>query len=422
MDSVEVEDLLRHLTPQVLSAVVRRYGHFDLAEDATQEALMAAASRWPEAGLPESPRAWLITVAARRLTDLLRADQARRRREDKVAQLELAQPRSPGLDDDAHRDGDDTLVLLFLCCHPSLSIASQIALTLRVVAGLGVAEIARALLTSEETVTRRITRAKESIKDSRLPFALPPGEGLRPDAVLRILYLIFNEGYASTVGTELQRVDLADEAILLTRTLHALLPDDSEVSGLLALMLLVHARHHARIAADGSLIVMADQDRRLWDRAAIDEGTTLITATLPRGPTGPYQLQAAIAAVHDEAGTAEATDWAQIVALYGVLLRLDDSPVIALNQAVAVSMVSGPQAGLELVARLATDRRIAGTRRFHAVRAHLLERGGDFAAALEAYQAAAHETSNARQQRYLQGQIARLKSRVTGAAEITEQT
>ncbi|GAA5186721.1 sigma factor-like helix-turn-helix DNA-binding protein [Rugosimonospora acidiphila] len=410
MASLEVEDLLRRLTPQVLGAVVRRYGHFDLAEDATQEALLAAATQWPRDGLPHDPRAWLVTVAARRLTDLLRAEQARRRREEIVAQWALTEIEQPGADQDRPADGDDTLVLLLMCCHPSLSMASAIALTLRAVGGLSVTEIARALLTSEQTITRRITRAKQSIKNSGVPFALPAGDAGRLDAVLRVLYLIFNEGYASTVGTQLLRVDLAEEAIRLTRTLHALLPGDSEVDGLLALMLLVHARHRARTRADGSLIPMAEQDRGLWDRTAIEEGVALVTAALPLGPTGPYQLQAAIAALHDEAGSAQATDWAQIAALYGVLLRLDDNPVVALNHAVAVSMVAGPRAGLTLLQGLETDSRMTTSRRFHAVRAHLLEQSGDQAAALAAYQTAARCATNTQQQRYLNQQVARLQN------------
>jgi len=411
MTAVEAEDLLRRLTPQVLGALVRRYGHFDLAEDATQEALLAAATQWPRDGLPHDPRAWLVTVASRRLTDLLRAEQARRRREETVAQWALTQAGQTGAGEDRPADADDTLVLLFMCCHSSLSVASQIALTLRAVGGLSAAEIARALLTSEQTVTRRITRAKQSIKDSGVPFARPSGDAGRLDTVLRVLYLIFNEGYASTAGTQLLRADLADEAIRLTRILHAILPDDSEVSGLLALMLLVHARHRARTGADGSLIPMAEQDRSRWDRAAIEEGIALITAALPRGPTGPYQLQAAIAAVHDEADTAEATDWTQIAALYGVLLQLDDSPVVALNHAVAVAMIAGPRAGLALLQRLETDSRMTGNRRFHAVRAHLLEQSGDPGAALAAYQTAVQYATNTQQQRYLYQQITRLQDR-----------
>jgi RNA polymerase sigma factor (sigma-70 family) len=410
MPAAEVGDLLRPLAPQVLGAVVRRYGRFDLAEDATQEALLAASVQWPRDGLPQNPKAWLITVAARRLTDLLRSEQARRRREDAVAERAVTERGTTQADERRPGDTDDTLILLFMCCHPSLSTASQIALTLRAVAGLSTAEIARALLGSEQTVTRRITRAKQSIKDSGMPFALPgPGDlSDRRQAVLRVLYLIFNEGYAATTGTVLMRVDLAEEAIRLARALHAGLPDDTEVSGLLALMLLVHARHGARTAPGGSLIPMAEQDRSRWDQGLIAEGTALITAALPRGPAGPYQLQAAIAAVHDEAARAEATDWPQIAALYDVLLRLDDNPVVALNRAVAVSMISGPRAGLELIQQLQADPRINADRRFHAVRAHLLEMAGEHAAALEAYRAAARVATNLQQQRYLNQQISRL--------------
>ena len=413
MTATELEDLLRRLTPQVLGAVVRRYGNFDLAEDATQEALVEALVQWPRDGMPDNPRGWLVAVASRRLTDLLRSEQARRRREETVAGWALTEPAASAADDPgAAAEADDTLVLLFMCCHPSLSAASQIALTLRAVGGLSTAEIARALLGSEHTVTRRITRAKQSIRDSGVPFALPAANALaaRLESVLRVLYLIFNEGYASTSGTSLVRVDLAEEAIRLARILRAALPDDSEVGGLLALMLLVHARHRARTAEDGSLIPMADQDRNLWDRRLIDEGVTLISAALPRGPTGPYQLQAAISALHDEAESADATDWRQIAALYGVLRGLDDSPIVALNHAVAVSMAAGPQAGLVLLKRLEADSRVNADRRFHAVRGHLLEMAGDRPAALEAYRAASQVATNLQQHRYLSQQIARLSS------------
>jgi RNA polymerase sigma factor (sigma-70 family) len=418
MTAAETEDLLRRLAPQVLGAVVRRYGNFDLAEDATQEALLAASVQWPQDGRPDNPRAWLITVASRRLTDLLRAEQARRQREDTVARWALTEPSAPRPDQPSTGDNDDTLVLLLLCCHPSLPAASQIALTLRAVGGLSTAEIARALLGSEQAVTRRITRAKQAIKDSGLPFALPSRSELdgRLNAVLRVLYLIFNEGYASTAGTALIRVDLAQEAIRLARTVYATRPGDSEVAGLLALMLLIHARHRARAAPDGSLVPMAEQDRGLWDRDAIEEGVALVTAALPRGPVGPYQLQAAIAAVHDEAESPEATDWRQIAALYGVLLRLDDNPVVALNHAVAVSMVAGARAGLELVERLGADARINTDRRYHAVRGHLLEMADDPAAALEAYRAAARAATNLQQQRYLNQQVSRLQAGPEGAS------
>jgi len=411
MVAAEVEDLLRRLTPQVLGALVRRYGHFDLAEDATQEALMAASLAWPRDGLPDNPKGWLVAVAARRLTDLLRADQARRGRESGVARRAMTEVGPTPVGERNVTDRDDTLVLFFMCCHPSLSVASQIALTLRAVGGLSTPEIARALFASEDTVTRRITRAKQSIKDSGVPFVLPPPDQLadRLGAVLRVLYLIFNEGYSATSGTELVRTDLVEEAVYLGRTLHQTLPDDGEVTGLLALMLLVHARHRARTASDGSLVPMAEQDRILWDRPAIEEGIALITAALPKGPTGPYQLQAAIAALHDEARNADATDWAQIAALYSVLLRLEDNPVVALNHAVAVAMATGPRAGLELLAGLEGDARINADRRFHAVRAHLLESNGDHKLALDAYQEAARRATNLQQQRYLNQQIARLQ-------------
>jgi RNA polymerase sigma factor (sigma-70 family) len=412
VSETETEDLLRRLAPQVLGSIIRRYGNFDLAEDATQEALLAAAVQWPQDGVPTNPKAWLITAGSRRLTDLLRSDQARRRREDRVAQWAPTEVWDPFGADRVARDGDDTLLLLFMCCHPSLPIASQVALTLRAVGGLTTAEIARSFLMSEETVTRRITRSKRSIKDSGVRFAMPAPHELsrRLEAVLRILYLIFNEGYASTFGPNLQRVDLAEEAIRLARILATALPDVGEVNGLLALMLLTHARHEARSGPDEALIPMSEQDRNLWDRDAIREGIDLITATLPRGPVGPYQIQAAIAAVHDEASSYEATDWQQIVALYGVLLSLDDNPVVALNHAVAVSMLDGPDAGLELLRRLECDPRINADRRFHAVRAHLLEMTGNTAGARDEYETAARHATNLQQQRYLHRRIARLEA------------
>jgi RNA polymerase sigma factor (sigma-70 family) len=412
--AAETEDLLRQLAPQVLGALVRRYGHFDTAEDAVQEALLAAAMQWPEEGLPASPRAWLITVASRRLTDLLRSEQARQRREDTVAQWTLpSQWLAPAADEavsSAGPDSDDTLILLFLCCHPALSPASQIALTLRAVGGLSTAEIARAFLVPEAAMTRRISRAKQSIKASGVPFRMPPGpeRAARLGAVLHVLYLIFNEGYASTSGPSLQRSDLSAEAIRLARLAQRLLPSDSEVAGLLALMLLTDARRPARTGPDGSLILMAEQDRSQWNAGQIAEGVALITDALPRGPTGPYQLQAAIAAVHDEAPSAGSTDWPQIMALYEVLLRISANPVVALNHTVAVAMVRGPRAGLDLLAELEADERIAGDHRLHAVRAHLLEMAGEHAAAREAYLTAARQTANLPQQRYLNARADRL--------------
>jgi RNA polymerase sigma factor (sigma-70 family) len=410
MPGTQAEDLLRQLAPQVLGAVVRRYGHFDTAEDATQEALLAAAVQWPADGIPENPRGWLITVASRRLTDLLRSEQARQRREDRVAQWRVPDYWLAPAADSPAADSDDTLILLFMCCHPALSVASQITLTLRAVGGLATAEIARAFLVPEPTMTRRISRAKQSIKDSRVPFAMPPGpaQAERLAAVLHVLYLIFNEGYVSTSGPHLQRTELAAEAIRLARMVHRLLPGDSEVAGLLALMLLTDARRPARTGPHGELIPMAEQDRSRWDAALITEGVALITGALPRGPTGPYQIQAAIAALHDEAPSADATDWPQITALYELLLRISDNPVVTLNHAVAVAMARGPQAGLALLGKLEADQRIAADHRLHAVRGHLLEKAGDPVAARDAYLAAARRTTNLPQQRYLNAQAARL--------------
>jgi RNA polymerase sigma factor (sigma-70 family) len=406
----EVEDLLRRLAPQVLGAVVRRYGHFDAAEDATQEALLGAAMQWPKEGVPDNPRGWLITVASRRLTDLLRGEQARQRREGTVASRALPEQWLAPAADRPAADADDTLVLLFMCCHPVLSPASQIALTLRAVGGLTTAEIARAFLVPEATMTRRISRAKQRIKDSGVPFSMPPGgeRSERLGAVLHVLYLIFNEGYTSTSGPSLHRVELSAEAIRLARMVHRLLPGDGEAAGLLALMLLTDARRPARTGPDGGLVPMAEQDRSRWDAGRIAEGVALITEALPRGPTGPYQLQAAIAAVHDEAPSAGATDWPQIVALYELLRQTSDNPVVALNHTVAVAMARGPREGLDLLGELEADERIADDHRFHAVRAHLLELAGDPAGAREAYEAAARRTTNLPQQRYLHGRAARL--------------
>jgi RNA polymerase sigma factor (sigma-70 family) len=406
----EVEDLLRRLAPRVLGAVVRRYGHFDTAEDAVQEALIAAATQWPHDGVPDNPRAWLITVASRRLTDLLRSEQARQRREDTVATWTLPEQRLAPAADRPASESDDTLILLFMCCHPSLSPASQIALTLRAVGGLTTAEIARAFLVPEATMTRRISRAKQRIKDSGIPFGMPPGSERtqRLGAVLHVLYLIFNEGYASTSGPSLQRSELSAEAIRLARMVHRLLPDDGEVMGLLALMLLTDARRPARTGPDGGLVPMAEQDRSLWNADYIAEGLALITDALPRGATGPYQLQAAIAAIHDEAPSAEATDWPQIMALYELLMRISDNPIVALNHAVAVAMVRGARAGLDLLGKLEADERIAEDHRLHAVRAHLLEMAGDRVAARGAFQAAARRTTSFPQQRYLHARAARL--------------
>ncbi|WP_165990230.1 RNA polymerase sigma factor [Streptomyces sp. YIM 98790] len=407
-----IEDLLRGNAPQVLGALVRRYGHFDTAEDAVQEALLAAAVQWPRDGTPDNPLGWLIRVASRKLTDLLRIEEARRRREDtELALLPRYRFLAPAPDDtDLPPSADDTLVLLFLCCHPELTPSSRIALTLRAVGGLTTAEIAHAFLVPEATMGQRISRAKQRIKRSGAAFAMPgPEERDRrlPD-VLHILYLIFNEGYAATSGPDLQRTDLVAEAIRLTRILHRLLPGDREVAGLLALMLLTDARRPARTLPDGSLVPLAEQDRGLWNRAAIEEGVALITATLRHRRPGPYQVQAAIAAVHDEAERAEDTDWRQILALYELLEQLSPSPVVTLNRAVALAMVAGPRAGLELLERVAGDERLTGQHRLDAVRAHLLERAGELPSAREAYRRAAAATHSLPERRYLHERAARL--------------
>ena len=410
MPGTAPEDLLRQLAPQVLGALVRRYGHFGTAEDAVQEALLAAATQWPAEGLPANPRGWLITVASRRLTDLLRAEQSRQRREETAArQVPPGQWHAPAADAPA-AGHDDTLILLLMCCHPALSPASQIALTLRAVGGLSTAEIARAFLVPEAAMTRRITRAKQAIRDSGIPFAMPaaPEGAQRLTAVLHVLYLIFTEGYAATSGPGLLRADLSAEAIRLARLLHRLLPGDGEAAGLLALMLLTDARRPARSGPGGEPVPMAAQDRSRWETGLIAEGVSLITASLSRGSPGPYQLQAAIAAVHDEAATAADTDWPQILALYELLLQVSDSPVAALSHAVAVAMTRGPRAGLELLAGLEPDQRIAGGHRFHAVRAHLLEMAGNRAAARQGYLEAARRAGSLPHQRYLHAQAARL--------------
>ena len=405
-----IEDLWRRLAPQVLATLVRRYGQFSLAEDATQEALLQAAADWPRSGVPENPRAWLITVASRRLTDLVRADQARRRREETAATWTFALTDAAPAADAPPTDADDSLVLLFLCCHPALAPAAQIALTLRAVGGLTTAEIARAFLVSEATMTRRITRAKQTVRDSGARFTLPTGEAYRErlGVVLHVLYLIFNEGYATTAGEHLQRSDLTAEAIRLTRMVHSSRSDDDEVTGLLALMLLTDARRPARTDEHGDLVPMAEQDRSRWNAEQIREGVTLLTAAVAHHNPGPYQVQAAIAALHDEAPTAEATDWMQIRALYEVLLRGSDNPVVALNHVVAVAMAEGAGAGQARLAEVAADPRIAGHPRFLAVSAHLLEMAGDAHAARTAYAEAARRSPSIPQQRYLHGRAARL--------------
>ena len=400
-------DLLRELAPQVLGALLRRFGQFDLCEDATQEALLAAALQWPRDGTPGNPRGWLITVAARRLMDAARSDQSRRRREDQVA---LATPQSellsPPADADPGQDRDDSLALLFGCCHPALSAPSQIALTLRAVGGLTTAQIAAAFLVPEATMAQRISRAKQTIKASGVPLAVPAGGTERGDrlrAVLHVLYLIFNEGYTATHGDELTRPGLSAEAIRLARWLHRLLPGDGEVAGLLALMLLTEARRPARTTPDGELVPLAEQQRSRWDRALIAEGVALITRTLAvAGQTvGPYQLQAAIAAVHDEAPDVDTTDWPQILALYDLLDRVAPNPLSSLSRVVAVARVHGPAAGLDALGALESDRRVAGYHRLLATRAHLLGLAGQHGPAALAYRAAARRATSLPERRYL---------------------
>ena len=407
---VPIEHLLRELTPQVLGTVVRRFRDFAAAEDAVQEALLAAAMQWPREGLPDNPRAWLTQVAFRRMADHIRSESARRRRESEVALEAARTPESTAIETAPQED--DTLVLLFMCCHPALTPASAIALTLRAVGGLTTAEIAHAFLVPEATMAQRISRAKQSIKNSGIPFQLPTTEerAQRLRAVLHVLYLIFNEGYTSSAGPDLRRDDLSHEAMRLTRIVHKLQPDDTEVAGLLALMLLTDARRLARTSAEGELIPLAQQDRALWDKQQIAEGVALISATLPKGSVGPYQLQAAIAAVHDEAARAEDTDWPQILALYDLLRRMSDNPMVALNHAIAAAMVHGATKGLELLDALEADARLADHHRLDAVRAHLLELAGDRKGAVRHYRAAAGKTGSLPERNYLLTQAARLSA------------
>lgn len=402
------EHLLRELAPQVLGAVIRRFHDFYSAEDAVQEAMIAAFMQWPQDGIPENPRGWLIQVAARRLTDQLRSETARRQRETAV--VVEADTISPAPDITPDMDPDDTLILFFMCCHPALTSPSAIALTLRAVGGLTTAEIANAFLVPESTMAQRISRAKQSIKASGIPFRLPTSQerALRLPTVLHVLYLIFNEGYTSSIGSQLQRLDLAREAIRLTRCVKALLPDYAEVAGLLALMLLTDARRAARTGPDEELIPLTKQDRSLWDRSEVTEGIALLTAALGKGSAGPYQLQAAVAAVHDEALRTEDTDWPQILALYDLLKRMSANPMVSLNHAIAAAMVHGPSKGLELLTALDADSRIAGHYRLDAVRAHLLEMAGDHPAAITHYRMAAARTTSIPERNYLMTQAARL--------------
>jgi len=399
------DDLWRDLAPQVLGAVVRRYGDFGIAEDAVQEALIAAATQWPEQGLPDNPKAWLITVASRRFVDQRRSDQARDRREVDAARKAPADELVSAAPDAGPVDQDDTLTSLLLCCHPALTPPSQIALTLRTVGGLTTAQIARAFLLPESTLAQRISRAKASIRQAGARFELPP-ESERPERMrtaLQVLYLIFNEGYTATAGPELHDVQLTREAIRLTRQARELLPGDGEVAGLLALMLLTDARRPARTRPDGALVPLAEQDRTRWDRQLIDEGVELISDTLTWAPLGPYQLQAAIAAVHDEAASSDATDWRQILELYRLLEHFSPGPMVTLGHAVAAAMVHGPDEGLAMLRPLDDDRRFARNHRLHAVRGHLLEMADDRSAAYDEYDLAARLATSIPEQDYLRG-------------------
>ena len=398
----DVEDLLRELAPQVLGVLTRRYGDFDAADDAVQEALLAAALHWPAEGVPDRPRGWLIQTATRRLIDQRRSERSRMAREERAL---LTQP--PPVD---VPDRDDTLVVLFLCCHPALTPASAIALTLRAVGGLSTPEIARAFLVPEPTMAQRISRAKQRIKSSGVPFRLPTADQWtdRLRTVLHVLYLVFNEGYATTAGRDVHRADLCDEAVRLSRMVHRMLPDDPEVAGLLALMLLLDARRPARTGPSGELVPLPEQDRGRWDRALVAEGAAMLAAAIGRGAVGEYQLQASIAAVHDRAARAEDTDWPQILALYELLDRMTGNPVVTLNRAVAAAMVHGPEAGLTLLADV--EDRLPGQHRLDAVRAHLLEMAGDTTAAAEHYAAAAARATNLPERHHLSRQVARLRN------------
>jgi RNA polymerase sigma factor (sigma-70 family) len=409
-DERRIEDVLREAAPQVLGALVRRYGRFDTCEDAVQEAMLAAATQWPEQGVPDSPKGWLITVAGRRLTDQWRGDQARRRREATAAAMTPTDEFHASAPDDEQTPDDDTLTLLLLCCHPELSPPSQLALTLRAVGGLTTAQIARAFLVPEATMAQRISRAKKTIRTAGARFETPPADQLaeRMRVVLHVLYLIFNEGYTATSGPELGSAELTVEAIRLTRQVHRLLPEDGEVAGLLALMLLTDARRPARTRADGTLVPLDEQDRSLWAADAIEEGLALVGHALSTAPIGPYQLQAAIAAVHDEAARAEDTDWRQILGLYGLLAKVSPGPMVTLNQAVAVAMTQGPMAGLDLLDTLEGDQRLTEHHRLSAVRAHLLEMAGDRDTAREHYRRAARLATSVPERRYLESRADRL--------------
>ncbi|SEB98671.1 RNA polymerase sigma factor, sigma-70 family [Nocardioides exalbidus] len=410
MGSSAPEEVWRREAPHVLGALARRYGDWGDCEDAVQEALLAAHDQWPAAGVPEHPRGWLVRVASRRLVDVRRSRAARESREES-----WADPPGEVADDPVERD--DTLDVLLLCCHPVLTPASQVALTLRAVAGLTTAQVAAAFFVPEATMAQRISRAKKTLREHGVGFGrVDPAE--LPDrltAALRVLYLVFTEGHTASAGEDLVDGSLASEALRLARDLHTRLPYDDEVTGLLALMLLTHARRPGRVDGAGDLVPLAEQDRSLWDAAAIREGAGLVEQVLPRGHVGRYQLQAAIAAVHAEAATFEETDWVQVVALYRMLAEHFPDPTVTLNLAVAVAAAMGPEAGLAELAPLLDDPALAGRHRVHAVRAHLLEESGSLAGARASYSLAARLATNAREQRYLNGRLAALDRQDGGA-------